>query len=75
MSCMFCKGTMIESFTTHMIETEHCILIVKNVPCYKCRQCGEVAFSSDVIENLDQLVYKLGSILTEVAVVNYQKSA
>lgn len=75
MNCMFCKGTMTEGVTTHVIETDSCILIVKNVPCYRCGQCGEVAFSSDVLENLDRLVDQLGTTLTEIAVVQYPKSA
>ena len=55
MTCFFCKGNLEDSTTTHMIELEHCILIVKNVPCHRCDQCGEITLSSDVIEELDKL--------------------
>lgn len=37
MTCFFCKGNLENSTTTHMIELEHCILIVKNVPCQPLR--------------------------------------
>ena len=45
MTCFFCKGNLENSTTTHMIELEHCILIVKNVPCHRCDQCGEITLS------------------------------
>lgn len=67
---------MEESTTTHMIELKHCILIVKNVPCHRCKQCGEVTLGSDVIERLDDLALLFESSMTEVAVINYtQKTA
>lgn len=75
MTCFFCKGTMTEGTTSHMIELKKCILIVKNVPCRKCSQCGEVVFSSDVVERLDALAALFESALTEVAVVNYSSVA
>lgn len=71
MTCFFCKGDSRKSTTTHMIELDNCILIVKNVPCRRCTQCGEVTFSSDVIERLDALAARFETTMTEVAVVNY----
>ena len=41
MTCLFCKGDMVNSTTTFTAELEHGIVIVKNVPCFKCDQCGE----------------------------------
>ena len=75
MTCFFCKGNLENSTTTHMIELEHCILIVKNVPCYRCDQCGEITLSSDVIEELDKLASLFESAMTEVAVVNYPRKS
>ena len=62
MTCFFCKGNLENGTTTHMIELEHCILIVKNVPC-------------DVIEELDKLASLFESAMTEVAVVNYPRKS
>lgn len=71
MTCFFCKGDSVESTTTHMIELERCILIVKGVPCHRCTQCGEVTLDSDVIEQLDALAALFENAMTEVAVINY----
>ena len=40
--CMYCKGkTMLPSLTTHVVNYKNCIIIIKNVPCEECEQCGE----------------------------------
>lgn len=75
MKCFFCKDEMIEATTTYMEDLGSCIIIVKNVPCMKCSQCGEVSFSGAVVRRLEQIVDELKNVLTEVAVVNYSKSA
>ena len=71
---LFCKGDSVKSVTSHMIELEHTILIVKNVPCHRCTQCGEVTLGSDVIERLDMLASRFSENMTEVAVISYLPS-
>ena len=56
-----------------MLELGRCILIVKNVPCRRCAQCGEVTLSSDTIERLDHLGEVFQDAMTEVAVINYEE--
>ena len=75
MTCFLCKSQMKPGHTTHMLELPNCIAVVKNVPCLVCEQCGEVAFESDVVEELDRIAAKLGDVMTEIAVVQYKKSA
>ena len=41
MNCFSCKGSLQESTTTYMTEYNGCYIIIKNVPCRKCTQCGE----------------------------------
>lgn len=62
---------MESSTTTHFVELDHCMVIIKNVPCFKCRQCGEISYSATVSERIEQIVESLEKVLTEIAVVNY----
>lgn len=71
MKCFFCKGQMENSTTTHMIELGRCIVIVRNVPCMKCTQCGEVSLTGVVVKRLEEIGVMLENALTEIAVVNY----
>nr|DAO37457.1 MAG TPA: MqsA [Bacteriophage sp.] len=41
------------------------------MPCLKCEQCGEVAFSNDVAQRLDEIVDSIKGLMTEVAIVEY----
>ena len=71
MTCFYCKGDMVLSTTTYMVDLGKCIIIVKNVPCHKCSQCGEVSFSGTVVAQLEEITEKLENELTEIAVINY----
>ncbi|MGN1458550.1 MAG: type II toxin-antitoxin system MqsA family antitoxin [Acutalibacteraceae bacterium] len=71
MTCFYCKGNMVESTTTYMVDLGKCIIIVKNVPCKKCSQCCEIVFDGKVLTKLEQITEQLENIMTEVAVVNY----
>ena len=62
---------MIETTTTYFEQLENTIVIVKNVPCHKCKQCGEVVYNALVVERLEQITEQLEKTLTEIAVVNY----
>ena len=71
MNCFFCKGELEESTTSHVVTLEKCIIIVKNVPCTRCRQCGETFFDDDVADQLEKIVKDLRAVVTEIAIVNY----
>lgn len=62
---------MTEATTTYMEDLGKCIVIVKNVPCHKCTQCGEVSYSGTVVAQLEKIISQLENALTEIAVVNY----
>ena len=53
MKCFFCKDEMTESTNTYMQDLGSCIVIIKNVPCLKCRQCGEVSYSGTVVRQIE----------------------
>ena len=46
---------MIIRFDSISIDLETSIMIIKDVPCHKCTQCGEVSFSLDVAESLEKV--------------------
>lgn len=71
MTCFYCKGDMTEATTTYMKDFGKCIVIVKNVPCNKCTQCGEISYNGTVIAQLEKIIAQLENALTEIAVVNY----
>ena len=75
MTCFLCKGDVEKSTTTYMTEYNSCYIIIKNVPCTKCTQCGEEFLSGDVIKKIELITAKLKEMLTEVAIVDYASVA
>ena len=71
MNCFYCKGRLKDSFTTHVVKMENCIIIVKNVPCTECVQCGATFFDNDVAMLLEKTIKEMKSAITEIAIINY----
>ena len=61
MSCFFCKGEMKPDTTIHTVQLANCIVVIKNVPCLRCAQCGETVFSAETIEKIDAAYEKVKS--------------
>ncbi|MCL2717845.1 MAG: type II toxin-antitoxin system MqsA family antitoxin [Lachnospiraceae bacterium] len=73
--CFFCKGTLKEGLTTYFVDLGSCMVIIKNVPCQTCEQCGEVVYNGTVIRRLEAIVKATKNSLTEIAVINYSDKA
>lgn len=68
-----CKGDITQTKHTYIQEVEDCIIIIKNVPALVCSQCGEVYYSDDIAEKLEEIVNRLQSMVKDVAVFEYEK--
>ena len=74
--CMFCKcDTVKPSTTTHVVNYNGNLIIVKNVPCEECEQCGEKYYTDEVAERLEQIVNAAKQLMQEIAVMDYTKAA
>lgn len=74
--CMFCKcDTVKESVTTYVVNYRNCIIVIKNVPCEECEQCGEKFYTDEVTERLEELVSAAKRLMQEISVIDYQKVA
>lgn len=66
---------MTESTTTYMTTYNNCYIIIKNVPCLKCEQCGEDYINGTTMLKIESIIDKLKSMLTEIAVVDFKTAA
>jgi YgiT-type zinc finger domain-containing protein len=71
MTCFRCKGDTEQKLKTHAATLDKCVIIIKNVPALVCSQCGEVYFTDDVMQRLENIIDKLENIIKEVAIVDY----
>ena len=73
--CFMCKGDLQNATTAYMTDYNGCYVIIKNVPCTQCTQCGEVYLNGVTLQNIERILEQLKSVLTEIAVVDYTQSA
>ena len=57
-TCYFCKGKIVKKRIRHVHHWGEEILIFENVPADVCTQCGEVFFSPEVMEMMDEVSQK-----------------
>lgn len=62
---------MQDDFTNYMADLNGHSIIIKNVPCHKCTQCGEVSYSGETVSKIEEIISKLQEALTEVAIVDF----
>lgn len=76
MKCLVCKSNEIEnSTTTYFAQVNGCYVIIENVPCQKCHQCGETLFSMDVLEKIDDILERVEKIVSKVIIMDYSEAA
>ncbi len=76
MNCLVCKsGTMSESFEPYFAKLQSGYVIIENVPCWKCNQCGEILFSASVIEKIENLLETYKKIASKIFIVDYNQAA
>lgn len=74
--CVFCRGTELkDTFTTYVAVLDKFTIIIKNVPCQECVQCGERYFSDDVMQNIELIVKKAIDVQSEFFVTEYSSVA
>ncbi len=71
MTCFYCGGDMVEASTSYVVDSGDNVIVIRKVPCHKCKQCGEDVFNGSVVERLEQITEQIEKTLTEVAIVNY----
>ncbi|MDD2970864.1 MAG: type II toxin-antitoxin system MqsA family antitoxin [Lachnospiraceae bacterium] len=75
MKCQFCNGEREKTITFYTTQINNCIIVVKNVPAYKCTQCGEIYFEHDTMSRIEVIIDKLESVISEVTVLDYGRIA
>ncbi|MEG0509475.1 MAG: type II toxin-antitoxin system MqsA family antitoxin [Eubacterium sp.] len=73
--CIFCKGKLHQTTTDYIEKIGNYVVIIKNVPCEKCDQCGEEYFSTTVAKTIETILNSIQDISTEltVSIIDYEQ--
>lgn len=75
MKCMKCGLDAYRSTTTEAIELGFGVLVIRNIPCYKCEECDEIFYTGDVVQKIEAITDRVKQLIQEVTVVDYEKAA
>ena len=75
MLCMECGAKAEKGYTTDVTDLGNCLVIVRNVPCYKCVECNEIIYTGDVLKRLEEIVDNAKKVMQEISIVDYSKVA
>ena len=75
MRCIKCGQEAYESTTTEAIELGFGVLVIRNIPCFKCNECDEILYSGEVVEKIENITEKVKQLMQEVTVIDYTKAA
>jgi len=75
MRCQVCGAAAEKGFTTSVTDLGKCLIIVRNVPCYKCGECSEVIYTADVVQRLEQIIEAAKKLAQEVSIIDYAQAA
>ena len=66
---------MREGTTVFTVQFETCLVVIKNVPCLECPQCGEAEISDETMRVPERIIETSKKLVQEVAVVDYELAA
>ena len=76
MKCCECKhGTVFDSTTTYFAKANNCYVIIENVPCRKCDECGEIEYSVGVLMKLEEILKTVETLAAKVTILDYKEAA
>lgn len=75
MKCQVCGAATEKGLTTSVTDLGKCLIIVRNVPCYKCSECNEIIYSADVVQRLETIIEAAKQLMQEVSIIDYSQAA
>lgn len=64
-----------KSTTSEAIEMEFGLLVIRNIPCYKCEECDEVFYTGDVVQKIEEITNRAKQLMQEITVIDFAKAA
>ena len=75
MKCVKCGMEAYKSTTSEAIEMEFGLLVIRNIPCYKCEECDEVFYTGDVVQKIEEITARAKRWMLDITVIDFAKAA
>ncbi|MEX1254439.1 MAG: YgiT-type zinc finger protein [Dehalococcoidia bacterium] len=71
MRCHVCKGDFEERLIRYVQDYKRMVVIIENVPAHVCTQCSEQVLRPEVVDKIQQIVWKQPAPKRKAAVPVY----
>ena len=75
MKCMKCGQPAYKSTTSEAIELGFGPLVIRNIPCFKCKECDEIFYSGDVVQRIETIIEETKSLMQDIRVIDFEEAA
>ena len=75
MKCIKCGSTAYKSVNSEAIELGFGLLVIRDIPCYKCEECDEIFYTGDVVQKIEAIVAETKQLMREIRVIYFDEVA
>jgi len=75
MRCPKCGAKAEKGVTTSVTDLGGCLIIIRNVPCYKCKECDETIYTADVVQRLESIIQTAQCAMQGISIIDYARVA
>ncbi len=75
MRCMKCGKPVYKSLTSEAIELGFGLLVIRDIPCYKCEECDEILYTGDVVKKIEKIIEDAKSRMEEQTILYFDDVA
>ncbi len=75
MKCMKCGQPAYKSTTSEAIELGFGLLVIRNIPCFKCKECDEIFYSGDVVQRIETIIEETKNLMQDIRVIDFEEAA
>lgn len=75
MKCMRCGREAYKSTTSEAIEMGFGLLVIRNIPCYKCLECDDILYTGDVVKKIEEITEKVKLLMQEFTIIDFNRVA
>ena len=74
--CIFCGGSLKQSKTDYIEKNDNHVILIKDVPCEECEQCGETYFNNNIVKAIERILNSIQPVSSEITltVLDYIKN-
>jgi YgiT-type zinc finger domain-containing protein len=61
--------------TSEAIELGFGLLVIRNIPCYKCEECDEIFYTGDVVQKVESIIDDAKQLMQDIRVIDFTDAA